>query len=104
MQIPCIQIDVENFITIPKRISEIVHDSPMLDSVMITASLMSSFDSKDGASSSIRSINSEVTVNVTAAMVLAHLLIPHFLSLQRPTTIIAVSSVLAFISFPFHPV
>ena len=68
------------------------------------AGIQKSFDFKDPKTASPKSIESEVTINVTAPMVLAHLFIPHLLSLKRQTAFVLVSSGLAFIPLPLYPV
>lgn len=71
---------------------------------MVVAGKGTSFDFKDPTASSPNSINSEVTTNVTAPMVLAQLLIPRLLSLKRSAAFVFVSSGLAFVPYPLFPV
>lgn len=71
---------------------------------MVVAGMGTSFDFKDPKASSPESINSEVTINVTAPMVLAQLLVPQLLSLKCSTTFVFVSSGLAFVPYPSFPV
>ena len=97
-------MDVGDITGLPQQVSKLLSAFPKLDTVMVVAGIQTSFDFKDPNSSSPQSINSEVTTNVTAPMVLAQLLVPHLLSLNRPTSFILVSSGLAFVPIPLYPV
>lgn len=97
-------MDAEDIATLPKQVSDLLAAYPKIDTVMAMAGIQSCFSFKDPKSSSPESIQSEVTINVTAPMVLAQLFVPHLLSLQRPTTFVLVSSGLAFIPVPIFPV
>lgn len=56
----------------------------------------------DHDSQTLKKITSEVTTNLTATIILAHLFTPHLLSLGRPAAFITVSSGLAFIPIPLY--
>ncbi|KAI4095734.1 MAG: hypothetical protein LQ344_001451 [Seirophora lacunosa] len=98
------RMDTEDIATLPKQVSAVLAAHPKLDTVIAMAGIQKSFRFTDPKASSPESIQSEVTTNVTAPMVLAQLLVPHLLSLQRPTTFVLVSSGLAFVPVPFYPV
>ncbi|KAL9010997.1 MAG: hypothetical protein Q9173_004125 [Seirophora scorigena] len=98
------RMDTEDIATLPKQVSAVLAAHPELDTVIAMAGIQKSFSFTDPKASSPESIQSEVTTNVTAPMVLAQLLVPHLLSLQRPTTFVLVSSGLAFVPVPFYPV
>lgn len=97
-------MDTGDIATLPQQVTDILKAFPSIDTVIAMAGIQRHFDFKDPKSSSPQSIQSEVTTNVTAPMVLAHLLLPHLLSLQRQTTFVLVSSGLAFVPFPLYPV
>lgn len=97
-------MDTEDITSLSKRISDLLTAHPKIDTVIAMAGIQSSFDFKDTKASSPESIQSEVTINVTAPMVLAQILVPHLLSLERQTTFILVSSGLAFVPVPLYPV
>ncbi|KAL8660700.1 MAG: hypothetical protein Q9202_006314, partial [Teloschistes flavicans] len=98
------RMDTGDIATLPQQVADVVKAFPSIDTVIAMAGIQKSFDFKDPKSSSPQSIQSEVTTNVTAPMVLAHLFLPHLLSLQRQTTFVLVSSGLAFVPVPFYPV
>ncbi|KAL8959095.1 MAG: hypothetical protein Q9193_003981 [Seirophora villosa] len=98
------RMDTEDIATLPKQVSAVLAAHPKLDTVIAMAGIQKSFSFTDPKASSPESIQSEVTTNVTAPMVLAQLLVPHLLSLKRPTTFVLVSSGLAFVPVPFYPV
>lgn len=97
-------MDTEDIATLPKKVADLLATYPKIDTVIAMAGIQKSFSFKDPKSSSPQSIQSEVTINVTAPMVLAQLFVPHLLSLQRPTTFVLVSSGLAFVPVPLYPV
>lgn len=97
-------MDIENIGTLPQQIGHLLASFPKLDTVMVAAGIQSSFNFKDPKSTSPSAISSEIAINVTAPMVIAHQLIPHLLSLQRSTTFILVSSGLAFVPVPMFPI
>ncbi|CZR65791.1 uncharacterized protein PAC_15691 [Phialocephala subalpina] len=47
---------------------------------------------------------SEITTNLTATIAVAHIIIPHFLALKRPTTFMTVSSAAGFVPHGLFPV
>ncbi|KAL8866359.1 MAG: hypothetical protein Q9174_006351 [Haloplaca sp. 1 TL-2023] len=98
------RMDIEDIANLPQQVSDLLTAFPKIDTVITMAGVQRSFDFKDPESSSPQSIQSEVTINVTAPMVLAQLFVPHLLSLKRPTTFIPVSSGLGFVPLPFYPV
>lgn len=97
-------MDIKDIKTLPQQIDTLLSSFPKLDTVMVAAGIQSSFDFKDPKSTSPDAIDSEVDINVTAPMIIAHLLVPHFISLKRPTTFILVSSGLAFVPVPLYPI
>ncbi|KAL8923369.1 MAG: hypothetical protein Q9208_004639 [Pyrenodesmia sp. 3 TL-2023] len=97
-------MDVEDIASLPKQVSDLLAAYPKIDTVIAMAGIQRSFSFKDPEAASPESIQSEVSINVTAPMVLAQLFVPHLLSLQRPTAFVLVSSGLAFVPVPFFPV
>ncbi|KAL8676781.1 MAG: hypothetical protein Q9186_006729 [Xanthomendoza sp. 1 TL-2023] len=98
------RMDTEDITNLPKGVADLLAAHPKIDTVIAMAGIQSTSDFKDPKSSSPESIQSEVTINVTAPMVLAQLMVPHLLSLKRPTTFVIVSSGLAFLPVPYYPV
>ncbi|KAL9017251.1 MAG: hypothetical protein Q9185_005416 [Variospora sp. 1 TL-2023] len=98
------KMDTEDIANLPKQVSAVLAAHPKLDTVIAMAGIQKSFSFADPKTSSLASIQSEVTTNVTAPMVLAQLLVPHLLSLHQPTTFVLVSSGLAFVPVPLYPV
>ncbi|KAF8854133.1 NAD(P)-binding protein [Acephala macrosclerotiorum] len=98
------QIDVEDVSNIESRLHGLFKTYPDLDSVFVIAGIMSLGQFKDPSTTSTQGIVSEVTTNLIAPMVIARTVVPHLLSLKRPTTFITVSSGLAYMPLPFYPV
>ncbi|KAL8935339.1 MAG: hypothetical protein Q9211_004747 [Gyalolechia sp. 1 TL-2023] len=98
------RMDIGDMATLPKQVADVLAAYPKIDTVIAMAGIQKSFNFKDSKSSSPESIQSEVNTNVTAPMILAQLLVPRLLSLQRPTTFVVVSSGLAFVPVPPYPV
>ena len=70
---------------------------------MVLAGMQTSYFIKDTDPSILKSVQAEITTNVTATIVLAQLFTPHLLSLGRPTSFITTSSGLAFVPIPLYP-
>ncbi|KAL8951993.1 MAG: hypothetical protein Q9222_002061 [Ikaeria aurantiellina] len=98
------RMDTEDVATLPKQVTDVLAAYPKIDTVITMAGIQKHFDFKDPKASSPQSIQSEVTTNVTAPMILAQLFVPHLLSLKRSTTFVLVSSGLAFVPVPLYPV
>jgi len=98
------QIDVEDIPNIESRLNELFKTYPDLDSVFVLAGIMSLGQFTDASTTSTQGIVSEVTTNLIAPMVIARTVVPHLLSLKRPTTFITVTSGLAYVPLPFYPV
>lgn len=98
------QMDVSDITTLPDQVSKLLKSFPKIDTVMAMAGIQKSFDFKDPESSSVQSITSEVTTNVTAPMILAQTMVPRLLSQKRPTSFILVSSGFAYVPMPLYPV
>lgn len=96
-------MDIGDIDTLPQQIDTLVASFPKVDTVLLAAGVQSFFDIKDPKSTSPSAIDVEVDTNVTAPMIIAHLMIPHLLALKRPTTFIFVSSGLAFVPVPVYP-
>lgn len=97
-------MDIEDIDTLPQQIDNLLASHPKIDTVMLAAGIQSSFDFKDPRTTTPSAIDSEVDTNVTAPMIIAHLLVPHLISFNRPTTFILVSSALAFVPMPLYPI
>ncbi|KAF4636409.1 hypothetical protein G7Y89_g1677 [Cudoniella acicularis] len=99
-----IQLDIEDITNLDTNLQHILTTYPSLDSVFIAAGKMDLCDFKDPSTTQTKNIASEITTNLTATISIAHTMIPHFISLKKPTTLITVSSGLAFIPVPYFPV
>ena len=98
------QIDVQDLPAFQTAVQAIIQEFPKLDTVMMISGIQKSFDFKDVSAASIDSIGMEVTTNVTAPMVLANVVVPHFASVDFPTYFVLCSSGLAFVPHPMFPV
>ncbi|KUJ18079.1 NAD(P)-binding protein [Mollisia scopiformis] len=98
------QMDVEDIPAIEPKLNELFKTYPDLDSVFVIAGIMTMGQFKDPSTTSTKGIVSEVTTNLIAPMVIARTVVPHLLSLKRPTTFITVTSGLAYMPLPFFPV
>jgi short-subunit dehydrogenase involved in D-alanine esterification of teichoic acids len=86
------------------RVSELTTKYPKLDTVIVNAGIQSILMFKDAEVGASETINQEVTTNLTAPIVFCQALIPFFLKVNRPCSIILISSGLAFVAAPFLPV
>jgi short-subunit dehydrogenase involved in D-alanine esterification of teichoic acids len=98
------EFDIENISTIESKFAELFTTYPTLDCVVTMAGKMETLNFADASTSTAASIASEITTNFTAPLVIARTVIPHLLSLKRPTTFITVSSALAYIPLREYPV
>jgi uncharacterized oxidoreductase len=99
-----IQLDVEDLGKLESNIEAILKAHPDLDSVLPMAGKMEYFNLTDLSSSTTKSIISEATTNLIAPMIITRILVPHFQFLNRPTTLITVSSGLGYIPVNMWPV
>ncbi|KAH6718372.1 hypothetical protein BKA61DRAFT_572421 [Leptodontidium sp. MPI-SDFR-AT-0119] len=98
------EFDVENISAIESKFAELFAIYPALDTVVTMAGKMETLKFADASTSTVASIVSEITTNFTAPLVIARTVIPHLLSLKRPTTFMPVSSALAYIPLAEYPV
>jgi len=98
------RIDVEDIPNLEANIQGVIKGHPDLDAVFVLSGIMKFFNIKDPSTSSNEEIVSEVTTNLIAPAIIARIVVPHFLSLNRPTTFLTVSSGLAYIPIPMYPV
>jgi len=99
-----LEFDVAKVEGIESKFTELFKLYPTLDSVVVMAGKMETVNFAKPSSSTATSIASEVTTNLIAPMVIARTVVPHLLSLKRPTTFMLVSSALAFIPLKEYPV
>jgi len=97
-------IDVEDIANLEVNIQAVIKAYPGLDAVFVMSGIMKYFSFKDASTSSTESIVSEITTNLTAPLLIARAVVPHLLSLKRPTTFITVTSGLAYVPLPLYPV
>jgi short-subunit dehydrogenase involved in D-alanine esterification of teichoic acids len=62
------------------------------------------FSFTDTTSSSPESIEKEVTTNLTAPMIICQTLVPHFLALGKPCSIVFISSAFAYVPVHLFPI
>lgn len=98
------QFDVSDVDNIESNLNTLFKTYPDLDSVFVLSGIMTLGNFKDPSTSSANGIVKEVTTNLIAPMVIARTVIPHFLTLKRPTTFITVTSGLAYMPLPMFPV
>ena len=67
------------------------------------AGIQFAYDFKNGKSTSYTNIQEEITTNLIAPIYLTQLIIPYLLALKKPTSVVLVSSGLAFIPLPTCP-
>ena len=117
-------MDVEDIASLPEQVSSILTKYPKIDTVrssqwlltvccrrlklmyekqvLATAGMQTSFSIKDDSPHVLKTIQSEITINMIGSITLAHLFTPHLLALGRPTSFILVSSGLAYIPLPLY--
>ncbi|KAJ9605676.1 hypothetical protein H2200_009525 [Cladophialophora chaetospira] len=88
----------------PSLVKDILTEFPDIDTVWINSGIQKAYDFADGGVANLSAIAEEVTVNVTAPLMLARLFLPHLLSTDRPTCIAFTSSALAFVPLGVYPV
>jgi uncharacterized oxidoreductase len=98
------EFDIENISTIESKFAELFTTYPTLDCVVVMPGKIETLRFADASTSTAASIISEITTNFTAPLVIARTVVPHLLSLNRPTTFITVSSALAYIPLREYPV
>ncbi|KAL8836582.1 MAG: hypothetical protein Q9176_006219 [Flavoplaca citrina] len=98
------QMDTSNLPHLPTHITTLLTSHPTINTIITMAGIQSSLSFTTPSTTSPQSIATEVTTNLTAPMIIAHLTIPHLLSLPDPSTFILVSSGLAFLPVPLYPV
>lgn len=98
------QFDVSDIENIEANLNNLFKTYPDLDSVFVLSGIMTIGQFKDPSTTSAKGIVNEVTTNLIAPMVIARTVIPHFLTLKRPTTFITVTSGLAYMPLPLYPV
>jgi uncharacterized oxidoreductase len=98
------QFDVENISSIAPKLTELFKSHPDIDAVFVLAGKMETGQFADPSTTTAESIASEITVNMTAPIIIARTVIPHLLTLKRPTTFITTTSGLAYVPLPHFPV
>jgi len=98
------QIDVSDLTSIESSLATLFKSHPDIDAVFVLAGKMEMENFTDPSTMNVESIASQITVNLTAPIVIARTVIPHLLSLKRPTTFITTTSGLAYVPLPLYPV
>jgi uncharacterized oxidoreductase len=97
-------MDVSDLTSLSDHVSELTKAFPAINTVLINAGIQKSFSFTDPSTCSNESIVNEITTNITAPMILTRLFTPHLLSLDKPASILLVSSGLAFLPIGYFPV
>jgi len=106
-QLPGLEIgafDISDLATLPMKISELARNYRDIDTVIVNASIQSMFSFMDIASSSPEVIAKEVNTNLTAPMIICQTLVPHFLALKKPCSIVFISSAFAYVPVQLFPI
>ncbi|KAG0645428.1 putative oxidoreductase [Hyphodiscus hymeniophilus] len=96
--------DFSDIHSLPNRVSKITSKYPNLDTVIVNAGIQNLYMFKDIQVGASKTINDEVTTNLTAPIVFCQAIIPFFIQAEKPCSIILISSGLAFVPVPFFPV
>ncbi|KAI1386032.1 NAD(P)-binding protein [Hypoxylon trugodes] len=100
------QFDISDLATLPTNVDGTLKDFPSLDTVLITAGTQLSYNLFDPSLVTSEEINAEITMNLTAPILLIRLFSPHLLQLARngtKTTLFMTSSSLAYVPLSFYP-
>jgi len=76
------QFDVENISSIAPKLTELFKSHPDIDAVFVLAGKMETGQFADPSTTTAESIASEITVNMTAPIIIARTVIPHHSSPQ----------------------
>lgn len=98
------QIDVTDVSSLESKIQVLIEKYPDLDSAILLAGIMNLELFNNPSSYTTAGIISQVTTNVSSPFIISRVLVPHFISLNRPTLLSTVSSGLAYIPIPLFPV
>lgn len=90
-------LDFGNLERIAGEVDEIFTRWPEIDTIFLNAGLQYASDIKDIASTTDAKVMEEVSVNVTAPMLVARHVVPKLLTAQKPTTLMFNSSGLGFV-------
>ena len=96
--------DISDLSTLAGNIAGLTKKYQDIDTVIVNASIQSMFSFTDPTSSSPEAITKEVNTNLTAPMIICQTLVSHFLALEKPCSIIFISSAFAYIPVQFFPI
>lgn len=96
-------MDNADLSSLPGHVAELTRKFPTIDTVWINSGVQNAFKIADTSTSSDDRIADEVTINITAPMILTRLFVPHLLA-QQEATIMITTSGLAFVPMPVYPV
>ncbi|KAH8695407.1 hypothetical protein BGW36DRAFT_429287 [Talaromyces proteolyticus] len=100
------QWDIADIAGLQTHVSEIIAAYPTLDTVFINAGIQKCFSMLDPSTTSIDSIASEISINLTAPTLLTHLFIPHLMAIAsagKPANLLVTSSSIGYTPLPFYP-
>lgn len=97
-------MDNSDLAAIPRHCSTILSKWPDIDTVFVNSGVQYQGNFKTLDNFTNEKIVKEITVNLTAPIMLARQFIPHLLSLERETTFMMTSSGIAFVPLGMFPV
>ncbi|PCG99794.1 Short-chain dehydrogenase/reductase SDR [Penicillium occitanis (nom. inval.)] len=100
------QWDLADIAGLEQHVSQIIAEYPTLDTIFINAGIQKSFSLLDPNTTSLESISSEISVNLTIPALLMHLFVPHLMQMAsagNAANLLVTSSTLAYFPFPFYP-
>jgi len=97
-------MDNSDLAAIPRHCSTILSKWPDIDTVFVNSGVQYQGNFKTLDNFTDEKIVNEITVNLTAPIMLARQFIPHLLSLERETTFMMTSSGIAFVPLGMFPV
>jgi uncharacterized oxidoreductase len=97
-------MDITDLKTIESKFNQIITAFPTLNTVCVFSGKLGHLSFMDPSTSTDESVISEITLNLTAPMILARHVIPHLLTLKQPANFVLVTSGMAYVPFKFYPV
>lgn len=100
------QWDLSDIAGLQQHVSDITAEYPTLDTIFINAGIQRSFSLLDSKTTSLESISSEISVNLTVPALLMHLFVPYLMNIAsngKSANLLVTSSTLAYFPFPFYP-
>jgi short-subunit dehydrogenase involved in D-alanine esterification of teichoic acids len=96
--------DISELSSLPSNINALIKKFPDIDTVIVNASIQTMFSFTEPTSSTPESIAKEVAINLTAPMIICQILVPHFLALGKPCSMVFISSAFAYVPVHLFPI